>query len=190
LQVLDDGRLTDGHGRTVDFRNTVIIMTSNIGSQYIAASLGARGHVAQAVASDGGDGPQRVPRSAGIDDNLRRQVMDALKQEFRPEFLNRVDEVILFQSLSRDEIRRIVDLQLRYLERTLADQHLRLEVTPAARDLIAEEGYDPVYGARPLKRVIQQQIQNPLSLRILEGDYAEGATVRVDAKDGEFVFGS
>jgi ATP-dependent Clp protease ATP-binding subunit ClpB len=169
LQVLDDGRLTDGHGRTVDFKNTVIIMTSNIGSQHIAASLSSS--------------------ASEIDETVRRQVMDALKQEFRPEFLNRVDEVILFHSLDRDEIRRIVDLQLGYLEQTLRGQHLTLEVTPAARDLIAEEGYDPVYGARPLKRVIQQQIQNPLSLRILEGDYAEGATVRVDVRNGEFALG-
>jgi len=170
LQVLDDGRLTDGHGRTVDFKNTVVIMTSNIGSQFIAASL----------SSDG---------SGLSDTDLRRQVEQTLKQEFRPEFLNRVDETIIFHSLGRDEIRQIVDLQLRYLEKTLAGQHLTLEVTPAARDLIADEGYDPVYGARPLKRVIQQQIQNPLSMRILEGDYADGATVNVDAKGGEFVFG-
>jgi len=169
LQVLDDGRLTDGHGRTVDFKNTVIIMTSNIGSQFIAESLSPDG-------------------SALSDADLRRKVEAALKQEFRPEFLNRVDETIIFHSLGRDEIRQIVDLQLRYLEKTLADRHLTLEVTPAARELIAEEGYDPVYGARPLKRVIQQQIQNPLSIRILEGDYPDGATVKIDAQNGDFVF--
>jgi len=173
LQVLDDGRLTDGHGRTVDFKNTVIIMTSNIGSQFIAQSLSS----------------DRSDRSDASDEALRRQVEAALKQEFRPEFLNRVDETILFHSLGKDEIRRIVDLQLRYLEKTLAGQHLALDISDAARDLIADEGYDPVYGARPLKRVIQQQIQNPLSLRILEGDYGEGTTVNVDAKKGEFVFG-
>ena len=170
LQVLDDGRLTDGHGRTVDFKNAVVIMTSNIGSQFIAESL----------ASDG---------SGPTDDEVRRRVEQALKAEFRPELLNRIDEVIIFHSLGRAEIRQIVDLQVRRLEQTLAGQRLGLEVTDAARDLIAEEGYDPVYGARPLKRVIQQQIQNPLSLRILEGDYSEGATVQVDAKDGAFVFG-
>ncbi len=187
LQVLDDGRLTDGHGRTVDFKNTVIIMTSNIGSQFIAESLGGRGHVPEAGSAEGGDGSVRVPRPPD-DTALRRQVEAALKQEFRPEFLNRVDETILFHALGRDEIRKIVDLQLRYLEQMLTDQHLTLEVTEAARELIAQEGYDPVYGARPLKRVIQQHIQNPLSLRILEGDYPEGATVKVDAKHGEFVF--
>jgi len=165
LQVLDDGRLTDGHGRTVDFKNTVVIMTSNIGSQWIA-ELAGPGHEAE----------------------LRRRIQEALKVEFRPEFLNRVDEVIIFHGLGREEIRKIVDLQLRHLETTLREQRLTLDVTPAARDLIAEEGYDPVYGARPLKRVIQQQIQNPLSLRILEGDYPDAATITVDAKSGEFVF--
>ena len=166
LQVLDEGRLTDGHGRTVDFKNTVIIMTSNIGSQWIT-ELAGKEH----------------------EDELRSRIRQALKTEFRPELLNRIDETIIFHSLGKDEIRKIVDLQLNYLRKTLADQHLDLDVTDAARKLIADEGYDPVYGARPLKRVIQQQIQNPLSLRILEGDYAEGATVKVDAKKGEFVFG-
>ena len=165
LQVLDDGRLTDGQGRTVDFKNTVIIMTSNIGSQWISEAI-----------------------SSASAAEVRERIDAALKQEFRPEFLNRINETIIFRSLGRGEIRQIVDLQLGYLERTLAGRRLILDVTDAARELIAEEGYDPVYGARPLKRVIQQQIQNPLSLRILEGDYAEGATVRIDAKDGEFVF--
>ncbi|MFH1730664.1 MAG: ATP-dependent chaperone ClpB [Planctomycetota bacterium] len=177
LQVLDDGRLTDGQGRTVNFKNTVIIMTSNIGSQWIAESL-------LSEPSDGSDG---AAASAAAD--LRRRIEAALKQEFRPEFLNRVDETIIFHSLGREEIRKIVDLQLGHLTKTLAGQRLALAVTDAARELIAEEGYDPVYGARPLKRLIQQQIQNPLSLRILEGDYAEGATVNVDARGGEFVFG-
>ncbi|MFW6157956.1 MAG: ATP-dependent chaperone ClpB [Planctomycetota bacterium] len=169
LQVLDDGRLTDGHGRTVDFRNTVVIMTSNIGSQFIAESLAAKGE-------------------APDDAVVRERVEAALRHQFRPEFLNRVDETIIFHSLGRDDIRRIVDLRLRDLEKMVRDQRLRLEVTDAARELLADEGYEPVYGARPLKRVIQQKIQNPLSMRILEGDYPEGSTVTVDARDGEFVF--
>ncbi len=169
LQVLDDGRLTDGHGRTVDFRNTVVIMTSNIGSQFIAESLATKG---------------QPPDDAVV----RERVEQALRQEFRPEFLNRVDETIIFHSLGREEIRQIVDLRLRELEEMVRQQRLRLEVTDTARDLIAEEGYDPVYGARPLQRVIQQRIQNPLSMRILEGDYPEGSTVTVDARDGEFAF--
>ncbi len=169
LQVLDDGRLTDGHGRTVDFRNTVVIMTSNIGSQFIAESLATKG---------------QPPDDAVV----RERVEQALRQEFRPEFLNRVDETIIFHSLGREEIRQIVDLRMRELEEMVRQQRLRLEVTDTARDLIAEEGYDPVYGARPLQRVIQQRIQNPLSMRILEGDYPEGSTVTVDARDGEFAF--
>ncbi len=167
LQVLDAGRLTDGHGRTVEFKNTIVVMTSNIGSQWIAESLGGR--------------------VAGQAD-LRRRIEEALKAQFRPEFLNRIDEVIIFHPLGKAEIRRIVDLQLKRLEQTLAEQRLALDVTAAARELIAEKGWDPVYGARPLKRVIQQQIQNPLALRILEGAYPEGSTAKVDAKRGEFVF--
>jgi ATP-dependent Clp protease ATP-binding subunit ClpB len=146
LQILDDGRLTDGHGRTVDFRNTVIVMTSNIRSE------------------------------------------EALREFFRPEFLNRVDELVVFHSLTRDQIADIVELQLVRLRRRLADRGLSLELTDDAKELVAESGWDPSYGARPLKRALQRLVENPLALRLLEGDFAEGDTVRVDARDGELVF--
>jgi ATP-dependent Clp protease ATP-binding subunit ClpB len=146
LQILDDGRLTDGQGRTVDFRNTVLIMTSNV-------------------------------RSA-----------EAMRDVFRPEFLNRIDEIVEFQPLSKEQIGEIVELQLRRVEARLAERGLRLELTEAAKETLAEAGWDPTYGARPLKRAIQRLLENPLALRLLEGEFAEGDTVRVDAKDGELVF--
>jgi ATP-dependent Clp protease ATP-binding subunit ClpB len=146
LQILDDGRLTDGQGRTVDFRHSVIIMTSNI-------------------------------RSA-----------ESLREHFRPEFLNRIDEVVEFRPLSRDQIAEIVDLQLTRLRERLAERRLGLELTDAAKETLAEAGWDPAYGARPLKRAIQRLIENPLALRLLEGDFADGDTVRVDAQGGDLVF--
>ena len=161
LQILDDGRLTDSQGRTVDFRNTVLIMTSNIGSQYIL-EMGTQNW-----------------------EQVETKVLELLRQTFRPEFLNRVDDVIIFRPLSSQEIAKIVDLQIKRVERLMAERKLRLEVTAAAKQLIVTEGYDPVYGARPLKRAIQRLVQNPLALAVLEGQYAEGDTVRVDrAKDG------
>jgi len=172
LQVLDDGRLTDGHGRTVDFKNTVLIMTSNIGSQYIAA------------ASERARAAGRVT----IDEPTRQQVMEALRQHFLPEFLNRVDEIILFHNLDREHIAKIVDIQLRRLNEQLRQQGLELEVSEAAKRQLAEEGYDPVYGARPLKRVIQQRIQNALARELLEGKQAGHNAVRVDYRGGEFTF--
>jgi ATP-dependent Clp protease ATP-binding subunit ClpB len=146
LQLLDDGRLTDGHGRTVDFRNTVVIMTSNI-------------------------------RSA-----------EALRDVFRPEFLNRVDEVIQLSSLSREQLREIVELQVRRLRERLAERGIALELTDAAKEALAEAGWDPSYGARPLKRAIQRLVENPLAKALLEGRFAEGGAVRVDAAEGELVF--
>jgi ATP-dependent Clp protease ATP-binding subunit ClpB len=146
LQLLDDGRLTDGHGRTVDFRNTVVIMTSNI----------------------------RSP--------------DDLHDRFRPEFLNRVDEVVVFEQLDREQLAKIVDLQLGRLRQRLAERRIALEVTTAAKELVAEAGWDPAYGARPLKRAIQRLLENPLALELLEGRFAEGDTIRVDSRDGELVF--
>ncbi|TMC30834.1 MAG: AAA family ATPase, partial [Chloroflexi bacterium] len=162
LQILEDGRLTDGQGRTVDFRNTVIIMTSNLGSHLL------------------------------MDPNLtesdkQRLVLETVRQSFRPEFLNRVDEIIIFKPLSREQITSIVDIQLERLRQRLAERHLTLRLTPAAMELIATEGYDPNYGARPLKRVIQRRIQDPLALAILDGKFAEGDTVLVDAEKGELV---
>ena len=157
LQILDDGRLTDSQGRTVDFRNAVIIMTSNIGSQWILE----QGTVDWAL--------------------VETQVTQAMRAHFKPEFLNRVDDIIIFRPLGRGEISHIVDLQLARFSRLLADKKLRLDVTPTARELLAREGYDPAFGARPLKRAIQRLLQNPLALALLQGDYAEGDTVRVDA---------
>ena len=146
LAVLDDGRLTDGQGRTVDFRNTVLIMTSNVRST------------------------------------------DALRDVFRPEFLNRIDEVIEFTPLSREQIAEIVELQLGRLRERLAERRIELELSSAAKEALAEAGWDPAYGARPLKRAIQRLVENPLALRLLEGDFADGDTIRVDAKDGAIRF--
>src|SRR5947207_2847676 len=161
LQILDEGRLTDSQGRTVDFRNTVLIMTSNIGSPYIL-EIGTQNW-----------------------EQVETKVLELLRQTFRPEFLNRVDDVIIFRPLSSQDIAKIVDLQIKRVERLVAERKLRLEVTPAAKQLIVAEGYDPVYGARPLKRAIQRLVQNPLAMAVLEGQYTEGDTVRVDrAKDG------
>ncbi len=163
LQILDDGRLTDSQGRTVDFRNTVLIMTSNIGSQYLIEA--GTGGVAW--------------------EQAETKVTELLRQAFKPEFLNRVDDIIIFRPLSHEDIERIVDIQIHRVERLLADRKLTLEVTPAAKTLIVAEGYDPVYGARPLKRAIQRLLQNPLAVAVLEGQYIEGDRVRVDrTKDG------
>jgi ATP-dependent Clp protease ATP-binding subunit ClpB len=172
LQVLDDGRLTDGQGRTVDFSNTIIVMTSNIGSPIIME-----------FARNDGDhlGRDRETRER----ELRERVMEVMQREFLPEFLNRIDEVIFFHPLGREEIRQIVDLQIIRLQKQLEEEGYSIDVTPAVKDLLAEEGYDPVYGARPLKRVIQQRLQNALANEILAGNIAEGATIHVDvARDG------
>jgi ATP-dependent Clp protease ATP-binding subunit ClpB len=162
LQVLDDGRLTDGQGRTVDFRNTVIIMTSNIGSQYILDTSD------EAVMED--------------------RVMAALRDHFRPEFLNRVDEIVLFHRLTREELREIAQIQLNQMRDLLDRRGIAVALTPAATDRIIEEGYDPVYGARPLKRVIQRKIIDPLALKLIQGDIQDGERVSVDVWDGVLVF--
>ena len=162
LQVLDDGRITDGQGRTVDFKNTVIIMTSNIGSQFII------------------DASERAERN--------RRVMEALRNHFRPEFLNRVDDIIIFDRLTEKELTRIVDIQLARVLQRLEQQHLELTLNEAAKRLLAEEGYDPVYGARPLKRVVQRRLLDPLSLALLEGKFVTGDRIRADVEKGEIVF--
>jgi ATP-dependent Clp protease ATP-binding subunit ClpB len=162
LQLLDDGRLTDGHGRTVDFRNTVIIMTSNLGSHLFGEEQEAK--------------------------RLRTEIMNVLRQSLRPEFLNRIDEIVVFKPLGREEIGRIVSIQIAHLMKRLADKRITLTLTPAAEELLAREGYDPVYGARPLKRTIQRLVQDPLALKLLEGVFKDGDTVVADAKDGEIVF--
>jgi ATP-dependent Clp protease ATP-binding subunit ClpB len=158
LQVLDDGRLTDGQGRTVDFRNTLIVLTSNLGSQYLAD----------------------LPDGADVG-TVRGQVMDEVRRAFRPEFLNRLDEILLFRRLSREDMTGIVAIQLRRLQALLAERKITLEVDDAARRWLADAGYDPVYGARPLKRVIQRELQNPLATELLEGRIQDGDTVRVSA---------
>ena len=160
LQVLDDGRLTDGKGRVVDFKNTVVIMTSNLGSHYLAEHAGREG-----VLSEG----------------VRRQVMDALRQHFRPEFVNRIDEVIIFHPLTREHLKQIVDIQVRHLLERLEERKLTFELTDAARDQLVSEGFDPVYGARPLKRTLQRRVLDPLAMKLLEGEFGEGDRVVVDA---------
>jgi ATP-dependent Clp protease ATP-binding subunit ClpB len=162
LQVLDDGRLTDGQGRTVDFRNTLIVLTSNLGSE-ILASL-----------------PEGVETNA-----VREQVMGVVRQAFRPEFLNRLDEILLFRRLGRKEMAGIVEIQIERLRQLLADRKIKLELDDSAKTWLADAGYDPVYGARPLKRVIQRELQNPLAQMILEGTVPDGSTVHVSAKDGK-----
>jgi ATP-dependent Clp protease ATP-binding subunit ClpB len=166
LQVLDDGRLTDGQNRTVDFTNTVVVMTSNIGSQMI-----------QRVAEEGGD-----------EEDMHQAVQDSLKTRFLPEFLNRIDEIIIFEPLKKDQIRRIVGLQMKRLEKQLAEKHISLQITERALDAIAEEGFDPIYGARPLKRVIQRRLQNKIASELLRRDQDNNAPIHVDCNQGEFVF--
>jgi ATP-dependent Clp protease ATP-binding subunit ClpB len=163
LQLLDEGRLTDGQGRTVDFRNTVVIMTSNLGSHIIMES--------------------------GLSDEIiRARVMDEMRAHFRPEFLNRVDEILIFHRLTQDHLRQIVDIQLRGLQQRLSERNITLSLTDKAREWLAERGFDPVYGARPLKRLIQKEIQDQLALKLLQGEIAEGARVEADAGDGGLVF--
>ena len=166
LQVLDDGRLTDGHGRTADFKNTIIVMTSNIGSEDI-----------QALAESGAD-----------DLEIELKVKEVLKGHFRPEFINRVDETVVFHRLSRENLRGIVDRQVALLRSRLADREMRITLTDAAKDQLASDGYDPVYGARPLKRLIQQQIENPLARRILSGEFVAGDQIEVDASAEMYTF--
>jgi ATP-dependent Clp protease ATP-binding subunit ClpB len=164
LQILDDGRLTDSQGRTVDFKNTVIIMTSNIGGAYI------------------------LERGTRDWEGVEREVTSALRQHFRPEFLNRVDDIIVFKPLGEKEIEVIIGLQLKRLEKLLAERKLQIELTPKARHFLAKEGYDPAFGARPLKRAIQRLVQNPLALAVLEGRFLEGDRIKVDLDNGELVF--
>ena len=166
LQVFDDGRLTDGKGRTVDFKNTVIIMTSNIASQQI----------------------QQLTEESGADWEIEAHVKDALKQLFKPEFLNRIDEIIVFHMLSKEDLRKIVDIQLGCLCDRLDARNLKIEFTDDARDQIMDEAYDPAFGARPLKRTIQQRLENPLATELLAGKFADGDTIKIDANQHKFTF--
>src|SRR5438093_3486369 len=157
LQIMDDGRLTDAQGRTVDFKNTVLIMTSNVGSQWIAGALDA--DLAE----------------------LKKRTMEAVQAHFRPEFLNRIDETIVFHPLGREDLRAIVEIQLQNVRGRLADRKITLDVSDSAKDLLAEAGFDPVYGARPLRRTVQRMLLDPLAQRVLSGEFHEGHTLRVDA---------
>ena len=161
LQLLDDGRLTDGQGRTVDFKNTVVLMTSNVGSHKL---LGARPDIEAA--------------------------MDELRHTFRPEFLNRIDEIVVFERLGREDIDRIVDLQVEHFRKLLVERDLGIELTPDARAFLAEKGYDPTYGARPLRRAIMSYLQNPLAKRLIAGGFLPGETITVDRKEDGLEFRS
>ena len=167
LQVLDDGRLTDGRGRTIDFKNVVVIMTSNLGSQYIA---------------------ERAMREGTIDEGTRREVLDAMRQHFRPEFINRIDEVIVFHPLGREHMGRIIDLQMARLLARLEERKITLHLSDAARQALIEEGYDPLYGARPLKRTLQRRVLDPLAMAVLQGEFREGDEVSLDVVDGALTF--
>jgi ATP-dependent Clp protease ATP-binding subunit ClpB len=164
LQLLDDGRLTDSKGRTVDFKNTVVIMTSNLGSQFIAEHTGEP------------------------TEGVRRQVTEALRQHFRPEFLNRIDEIVFFHALGLEHMKQIIDIQITGLVKRLAERKIGVELTDAAKQLVVTEGYDPMYGARPLKRTLQRRILDPLAMKVLEGVFREGDRIVVDAAGGELKF--
>jgi ATP-dependent Clp protease ATP-binding subunit ClpB len=166
LQVLDDGRVTDAQGRTVDFKNTVIIMTSNIGSQYLLEGISASGE---------------------ISDQARGAVMREMRLHFRPEFLNRVDDIVLFKTLTLDEIQQIVDLLMGELRQRLADRNIKIELSEPARALIARQGFDPVYGARPLRRFLQHELETRIGRALVAGDVRDGATVRVELENGGLV---
>ena len=180
LQVLDDGRLTDGHGRTVDFKNTIIAMTSNVGSQYIRRLI--EGDEETKGRRAGGTKGQRDEDTAPLDIEIEMKVKEALKAHFRPEFLNRIDETVIFHQLTREDLKQIVDIQTRYLRDRLAARDMTLTLSDAAKDRLVKEGFDPAYGARPLKRLIQQAIENPLAKRILEGDFSTGDSVLIDTR--------
>ena len=174
LQILDDGRLTDGQGRTVSFKNTVIVMTSNIGTGYVEkSSIGF-----SVLAKD-----ER-------NDSTRKRLLEALREQFRPEFLNRVDDIIVFNSLTREHLTQIVEIQLDNVAALLKERKVKLELTPAAKDLVISEGYDPQFGARPMRRAIQRLIQDPLALKLINGDFLEGDTIMVDVapQGGELQF--
>ena len=162
LQIMDDGRLTDGQGRTVNFTNTILIMTSNVGSDRITGAM--------------------------VDEGIREQIEEVLAATFKPEFLNRIDDTVIFHRLSREDIGRIVDLQVELLAGRVRERGIEIELTDDARTLLGNLGYDPTYGARPLKRVIQRELVDKLALKLLEGEFADGDAVRVDAADGELAF--
>jgi ATP-dependent Clp protease ATP-binding subunit ClpB len=174
LQILDDGRLTDGQGRTVSFKNTVIVMTSNVGTGMVDKNtIGFSVHGKDKRTAD-----------------TRQRLLEALRQQFRPEFLNRVDDIIVFNSLTRAHLELIVEIQLRNVARLLKDRKINLELTPAAKSRLIDEGYDPQYGARPMRRAVQRLIQDPLALKLINGEFADGDTIVVDvgATEGDLEF--
>jgi ATP-dependent Clp protease ATP-binding subunit ClpB len=174
LQILDDGRLTDSKGRVVDFKNTVLIMTSNLGSREIQSAMNVNPLV---------DRDETTTRKS-----IRDSVLGVLKDHFKPEFLNRIDDIVIFEQLDKAEIARIIDVQLEKLRKNLAERGIAILLDDSAKELLVTEGYDPVYGARPLKRAIQTQIQNPLAIKILNGDILSGQTIHVSAENGALKF--
>ncbi|MFT5702435.1 MAG: ATP-dependent Clp protease ATP-binding subunit ClpB [Desulforhopalus sp.] len=165
LQVLDDGRLTDGHGRTVDFRNTIVVMTSNLASHLIQEKAGSESY-----------------------EEMKSAVLEIVGQHFRPEFINRLDEIVVFHPLSREQLRVIAGIQVDLFRNRLEDTGLKLEITSDALDVLAEAGFDQVFGARPLKRAIRHQLEQPLARKVLSGEYVPGNIVSVDVRDGELIF--
>jgi len=178
LQVLDDGRLTDGQGRTVDFRNVLIVMTSNLGAEYLSDP---RQPIGFKVPSHDGD-------KVVSDEEAYDLVMDAVRRHFRPEFINRIDEIVMFHRLKREQMDSIVDIQMGRLRKLLEDRKIILELSPEARQFLAEKGYDPAYGARPLKRTIQKLVQDPLAEKILAGEILDGTTVKIGLDNGQLTF--
>jgi ATP-dependent Clp protease ATP-binding subunit ClpC len=178
LQVLDDGRLTDGQGRTVDFKNTVIILTSNTGVEFIKKE----GPIGFAVARNATKAQKESYEA------MKEQVMAAVRKTFRPEFINRLDDIIVFHELTREQIGKIVELMVKDLQKRLDERKMKLELTPAAKEWLADAGYDPTYGARPLRRALERFVENPLASKILAGEYREGDTIKVDKAEDELIF--
>jgi ATP-dependent Clp protease ATP-binding subunit ClpC len=178
LQVLDDGRMTDGHGRTVDFKNTVIIMTSNAGVELIKRES-AMGFTSRK--------DQTKTQKSNYED-MQAKVMIEVKKTFRPEFLNRLDEIIVFHELTEEQLRQVVDLLAKDLQKRLAERKLSVEITEKAKSWLAKEGYDPVYGARPLRRALEKYVENPLAVKVLGGEFKEGDTIIVDTADEGLTF--
>ena len=165
MQVLDDGRITDSQGRTVDFKNTIIILTSNLGSSYLLDGIDEHGEISE---------------------DAKEQVSQLLKQSFRPEFLNRLDEIVYYKPLTKENITKIIDLLIKDLTQRLADKQLKLDITPLAKDLIVENGYDPVYGARPLKRYLQSKVETLIAKTMIANDLQPGNTIQIGAMNGDF----
>jgi ATP-dependent Clp protease ATP-binding subunit ClpB len=176
LQLLDDGRLTDAQGRTVNFQNTIVIMTSNLGSQHLLDPFTMSGGVVDLAERE----------AARL--RTRDRVMDAVREHFRPELLNRIDDIVIFNALGKEQIKAIVDIQLAEVRERLAARKIELELTDAAKELLAIDGFDPVYGARPLKRAIQQKVVQPLAIQLLRGEFDDGDKIVADARGGELEF--